>query len=198
MMSLKTHVYFDFVDPGSYLLHQLLAQFDVPEEALTRVGMELALPPREMIDPAAPEWRSYCDVVDQLASDAGCTVPRINFVPWTRKAHELAIHAGQGGHGAVLFDSLFRAHFEDHRDLGRIDVLTELARDAGLDHSEARAVLDVDKYTEDVATRRSAALDDGIARVPTIRRGSESLVGPIGFHDLRTLFESPGGPTTGT
>jgi len=198
MMSDHARFYFDFVDPGSYLLHQLLVQISVPEKSLARVGMELAVPPTEMIDPDAPEWRSYCDVVDRLAADAGCGVPRVGFVPWTQKAHELTLHAAEAGADHSIFDALFRAHFEENRDLGRIDELTEIAREVGLDHSATKAVLDVDKYTEVLAARRNEALDMGITRVPTIRVGPESLVGPVGIHDLRTLFESPGGPTTGT
>ena len=83
-------------------------------------------------------------------------------------------------------------------DFGRIDVLTEIAVDAGLERTEAKAVLDVDKYSADLAAVRTDALESGIDRIPTIRVGSESLVGPAGIHDLRFLFESPGGATTGT
>lgn len=212
MTNRRAHVYFDFVDPGSYLLHLQMKQLrtaayaprqaphapsDAAEESMW-VGMELALPPNEMIDPAAPEWRAYCDDVDEMAQESGCRIPRPEFVPWSRKAHELLLHARESGAEHAVREALFRAHFEDARDVGRVDVLTEIAREQGLDHSETRAVLDVDKYTEALATQRTDALAVGIVRIPTVRIGARSLVGPAGIHDLRTLFESPGGPTTGT
>jgi 2-hydroxychromene-2-carboxylate isomerase len=198
MTNTHAHFYFDFVDPGSYLLHLMLEEIGVPGDSLSLIGMELAIGPDEMIDPGAPQWQSYCDVVDQLAAEAGHLLPRVDFVPWTRKAHELAIHATQSGVGVSIRDALFRAHFHDRHDLGRIDVLTDIARGVGLDHTETKAVLDVDRYTETLTAQRAAALDEGIVRVPTICRGAERLVGPAGIHDLRILFESPGGPTAGT
>jgi predicted DsbA family dithiol-disulfide isomerase len=160
--------------------------------------MELAISPNEMIEPKSSDWTSYCGVVDELAKESGLMVPRVDFIPWTRKAHELAIHAANSGAGQRIADSLFRAHFDENRDVGRVDVLTQIAHESGLDLTEARAVLDVDKYAEEMTSRATAALRVGVDRVPTVRYGHLSLVGPVGIHDLRTLFESPGGFTAGT
>lgn len=198
MTSDLVHLYFDFVDPGSYLFHLQLKQVGDIRRPPTLVGMELALPPNDMVDPSTPAWQSYCDEIDLLARESGCKVPRVDFLPWSRKAHELLLHATHGGAEQPICEALFRAHFEDGRDLGRVDVLTEIAVEQGMDRTESKAVLDVDKYTEALANRRTAALAEGIVRIPTLRVGTESLVGPTGIHDLRILFESPGGPTTGT
>ena len=197
-MSDRIQFYFDFVDPGSYLLHLQLKTLGVTSGSLSLIGIEMALPPGEMIDPQAEDWKSYCDEMDQLAQRIDRNIPKVGFVPWSRKAHELLLHAEASGAYSAVFDELFRAHFEDGKDLGRIDVLTGIATESGLDYTETKAVLDVDKHTQALATQRTEALQDGITRIPTIRSGGESLVGPVGINDLRTLFESPGGTTTGT
>ena len=189
-MTAQTTVYFDFIDPGSYLLLLQLEETGIDPDTLRWVGVELALPPSEMVDPHGDGWSEYCDRVDEHASELNRVIPRPDFLPWTRKAHELALHGAT--RETPLIAPLFRAHFEEGLDLGRVDVLTGIAVSAGLDVTETKAVLDVDKYTQQVTEARTTALEAGIERIPTLVAGARSLVGPAPIHDLRTLFDSPG------
>lgn len=180
MTTESARIYFDLIDPLSYLVAK---EIDGVEDfpGLTWRPFELRPPPAPMTtsdDPAlASRWR--------LAREAG---PSVGFapgelVPWTRKAHELLLHAPPG-RADTLRLRVFEAYLLEGRDIGRIDVLVELARSAGLDATATKAVLDVDRHEADVRTARLEADADDITDTPVIVRGHRRLEG---FHNRTAL-----------
>ncbi|TNC14559.1 DsbA family oxidoreductase [Methylobacterium terricola] len=63
---------------------------------------------------------------------------RMTRTPSTRRAHMLIAAASQHGRADPVVDALFRAYFEEGRDVGDPDILREIGVAAGLD----RAVVD--------------------------------------------------------
>lgn len=61
--------------------------------------------------------------------------------PNTRRAHVLARMAAESGRGDAALDALFRAYFEQGRDIGDIEVLAALAGELGLDADALRSRL---------------------------------------------------------
>jgi predicted DsbA family dithiol-disulfide isomerase len=112
-------------------------------------------------------------------------------VPWTRKAHELVLYAAEHGRGDEVHRAIFRAAFELGRDIGRIDLLVGIARDAGLDPMEASTVLGVDKFAAAVEASRSTALSLGVVGPPTLLAHGELLRGFHNREDLRTFLCPP-------
>ncbi|GJD64398.1 DsbA family oxidoreductase [Methylobacterium frigidaeris] len=68
----------------------------------------------------------------------GFNFERMTRTPSTRRAHMLIAAASQHGRADPVVDALFRAYFEDGRDVGDPDVLREIGVASGLD----RAVVD--------------------------------------------------------
>ncbi len=165
----------------------------MPPGRITAVGVELAPPPTPLIDPTDPAWAAYTREVADLAAEASLSWPSPpSFCPWTRKAHELAHHAAERDRFDEVHDALFRAYFEDGTDIGRVDLLVAIATGVGLDLTETKAVLDVDRHTEAVEEARLGALAEGLGRVPTVKSGAGSLEGPVRIDDLRTLLKESG------
>jgi predicted DsbA family dithiol-disulfide isomerase len=77
--------------------------------------------------------------------------------PNTRAAHMLIAHASGRGQGGAAVDALFRAYFEEGRDIGAEAVLLAVAEEAGLDRDETAAAL------EDEAVRRTVVAAEGRA-----------------------------------
>jgi protein disulfide-isomerase len=75
--------------------------------------------------------------------------------------------------------------------VGRVDVLVELAEDAGLDRSETRAVLDVDRYTDEVVRLREAAASQGVVGVPTMVCAGRLLEGVRTPDEIRAWLDAP-------
>lgn len=173
--------WFDFVDPLSWLLAMELA----PLETSGRVGvrwlpLELRPPPTPLTsieDPGlADRWLQARAL--RGAQEPSFAPPRL--VPWTRKAHELVLHAeGHDCAGGVRM-RVFEAYLFQGRDIGRVDVLVDIARAEGLDHSLAKAVLDVDRHEAAVAGFGDAAAAAGVAAPPTLVLDDRRLEG---FHN---------------
>lgn len=176
-------LYFDFTDPGSRLAAHLIDEAGGADAVQWR-GLELRPPPRPLIDPTAPDWREYHTGIAQLAHDSGAQMETPSLVPWTRKAHEMAEFARERDCDRAVRRALFEAHFVDRTDIGRIDLLVDIAQRAGLDRTETRAVLDVDRYTDAVLGHREAARAQGITAVPSLVAGGRRLEGLAGVADL--------------
>lgn len=181
------HLYYDYVDPASYLLDLRLA--GVPGDGAVRVEhrpFELRRPPGSLVDSADPRWAEYTRAMEAEAERLGVPFEPPRIVPWSRKAHELALHAREKGCFEAVHGALFAAYFREGRDIGRVDLLVEIAADAGLDRTETKAVLDVDRHVDALADLREDAERSGVRGVPTLRDADGSHV-LEGYPDDETL-----------
>ena len=177
MEEAKVIFYCDYVDPACYLLNRALRALAPAGIRLACRPFELRPPPLPTIDPQSGVWKARCDGVRAGGRDYGLRVPMPRWMPWSRKAHELFLHARAAGCCGAVHAALFRSFFEKKADIGRIDVLVALAEEQGLDASEARAVLDVDRYAAEVEKMRDAALRIGVRGPPTLEAGGRRLEG---------------------
>ena len=181
--------YFDYVDPGSYLTDCQLGQILPEGIEPVRHPFEVCPVPQELIDGSGPDWQSYGETVMGLAREAEIRMVRPTFIPWSRKAHELRLHAAEQGLESSMHEAVFSARFIEGADIGRVDVLVASAEKVGLDPSESKAVLDVDKHRDRVVDLRREAEASGVRRVPTLRSGDMSLEGPASIGELRHFLE---------
>jgi predicted DsbA family dithiol-disulfide isomerase len=72
---------------------------------------------------------------------------------------------GEGLHGDV-HHRLFTAYWSEGRDIGDLDVLTEVATEAGLDPQTTRATLESDEVVDRVREASEAAQKIGVNAVP--------------------------------
>ena len=56
----------------------------------------------------------------------------------TVDAHRLLAYADRLGKQAAVIEGLFVAHFEQGKNIGSLDVLAAIAKDAGLDEEQVR------------------------------------------------------------
>ena len=119
----------------------------------------------------------------------------------SRLAQELSKWAEEKGKGDEITDALFRAYFVDVRNIGKTDVLAEIADEKGLPADEATDVLLSRKYKDAVDDdwRRCAAY--GVNAVPTFLAGKYLMVGAQPYEELQRLIEhvvkSPSDQTAG-
>jgi len=179
---MKTHshliFFYDYVDPLSFLVEARLRRRGfVPGVNLHPLPLEVNPPPHTLVDPEDPEWEGRWNRAAAAAPDLGLPSRAPWIVPWTRKAHELVFHAAEEDSPGEIHEALFRAYLIEGRDIGRVDVLAELARENGLDPAQAKAALDVDKHTRAIEVIRSRAIQEGVRGPPTLRLGGDVLYG---------------------
>jgi predicted DsbA family dithiol-disulfide isomerase len=178
-------LYFDYIDPASFLLEHRLRQMEGAETfSLALEPLELSPPPADLLDPNGEEWSRHWETMAKEAEELGLTLRRPWIVPWSRKAHELALFAEEQDCLQGIHQTLFRAYLLEGVDIGRVDVLVDLARQQGLDPLEVKTALDIDLYRESVIRKRAAALEAGVARSPTLVLNENRLEG---YPDKETL-----------
>jgi len=169
----KLEIVFDYVDPGSYLVMELMVAgmlgLGVEPEGVRWRPLEFRPPELAPLDPNDPAWRRLVEDHEVEARELGLPFRIPALAPRTRKAHELGFHAREHGVFPAVHRALFQAHFHEGRDLGRVDVLVEVAREAGLEPSETRTVLGVDRFREAVEEERAGLLESGVRGVPTLQ-----------------------------
>lgn len=104
--------------------------------------------------------------VEPLAAAMRVVLERPKLMTRTRKAHEAASYARSEGLYAEMHAALYAAYWQDGRDIGRIDVLTDVARETGVDAAGLRVALDIDQCTARVEQDEAWAAQLGIGGVP--------------------------------
>lgn len=172
------YFFFDYVDPASFLVERHLSSVeDSLSTAAERIPFEVRPPPTPLADPRSLQWREFWEKAGAAALEEGIELVCPRLVPWTRKAHELAFHSREEDSFHALHRTLFEAFWLEGEDLGRVDVLLELAERNGLDRSHTKAVLDVDRHASTVTAARTSAERLGVRGVPTLRAGERTLEG---------------------
>ena len=112
----------------------------------------------------------------------------INRQPNTLAAHALIAWAQQQGHGSDIKERLLRAYFVENRFIGSVDVLADIATEAGLDAAVARAFVEDPAQREAVAAADARARSLGIGGVPFFIFNQKLAVS--GAQDPATLLDA--------
>ena len=107
----------------------------------------------------------------------------------SRRAQELSKWAEEKGRGDEIHDALFRAYFVDVKNIGKVELLAEIAQSIGLPADEATEVLLSGKYKQavDEDWRRCSAY--GVNAVPTFLAGRYLMVGAQPYEELERLVQ---------
>ena len=91
----------------------------------------------------------------------------IKRTPNTLDAHRLIHWAGLEGRQTAAVSRLFKAYFEDGKDIGDREVLLEIAEGIGLDREMIRRLFESDADLEEIRARDEHARQRGVTGVPT-------------------------------
>lgn len=112
--------------------------------------------------------RAYTPVVER-AEAAGLEIDfeAIKRTPNTLDSHRLIHWAGIEDRQTPVAMALFRAYFEEGRDIGDHEVLADIADSLGMDAAVVRKLLASDADTDDIRRRDAQFREMGITGVPT-------------------------------
>ena len=91
-------------------------------------------------------------------------------------AHRLIQMAKLKDIGDEMKEALFKAHFEDARNIDDIDVLVEIGASVGLDIKEVRKMVNSEEFTYEVKQDELEARDIGVQGVPFFVFGDKYAV----------------------
>ena len=121
--------------------------------------------------------KAYAPVMER-AEAAGLSInfEGITRTPNTLNAHRLIHWAGIEERQTPVVMQLFKAYFEDGRDIGDLDVLADLADHVGMDAAVVRKLLLSDADLEDIRARDAQFREMGVTGVPTFIVGGQHAV----------------------
>lgn len=184
MMPIQLKIASDFVCPYCYVLEDMLRQlhpaFDIETEYLP---FELTEPPASQIDTYNdPERRArYAKELQPLCEKTGlkmCLPPKVIPRPYTRLAFQGLFFAREQHLEEAYCHRIFRAYFEEERDIGNLEELVTLAAETGLNPDTFRAALESGRFAaQEQEAVRHAKEDLHIRVVPTVFLGEHRLEG---------------------
>lgn len=135
---------------------------DMPVEGMEReVYLAKKFGSRERVE------RVYAPIVEAGREEGiAFAFDRMKRTPNTLMSHRLIRIAGKMGRQNEAVDGLFRAYFEEGRDIGDLTVVSDVARDAGMDRDEVHAYLETDADLDRVRAEDAFARELGIQGVP--------------------------------
>jgi predicted DsbA family dithiol-disulfide isomerase len=109
----------------------------------------------------------YRRIVESAQDDGiAFAFERMKRTPNTILAQRLILLAEQQGRGEELIRVLFRALFEQGRDIGHLETLLELAESAGLERAPAAAFLRSEEQAKEIVAAHQRAERLGVRGVP--------------------------------
>ena len=173
---LPVTLFADFTCPYSYVTEAALARLTAENGLEVRYrALELYPDPTPLPAPAdEPGWE---EAVAPLAGAERLTLAAPRHRPRTRKAHEAARFAASRQMEPPLRSAIYQAYWAEERDIGRIDVLLDLAAGIGLEPEELRIALDIDRYREEVLHDGEIARKLRIPGAPALYLGTGPAAG---------------------
>ncbi len=108
----------------------------------------------------------------------------------TFNLHQLLHWAQPQGHMHELKQALFTAHFTHGRNISANEVLADIAAEVGLDRAEAVAVLEDQRFAQDVRELEQHWQRQGIQSVPAIIFNEQHLVsGAQGVENFTSILK---------
>ena len=135
----------------------------------------------------------YFQQLKELGEEVGIHLGARTFMPNSRKSLEAAEWAKDKPGFDRFHRALFRAYFEEGRNIGLADVIVSLAEECGLDGADLRQALEGRRYAAQVdeQVRRARAL--GIGGIPTfIFNDRFVLVGAQGYDVFESVVQRLG------
>ncbi len=168
----KITVFSDYVCPFCYLEEPDLAHVRGvygDEVEVDWRAYELRPYPIPALDPDGEYLhRVWNASVYPMARSLGMTLRLPPVQPRSRKAHEAAEYAREEGRFEEMHSALFKAFFEDGKDIGEEEVLLEIGVTSGLGREGLRVALREDRYAQKVISDEELSRRLGVTFVPTM------------------------------
>lgn len=113
-----------------------------------------------------------------IAAEAGVTMDpdTPQKIPNTLNAHRLIHWAGLEGRQTPMVSALFRAYWVEGRDIGDLEVLADVAGEAGMDRAVVARLLASDADMDLIQAREAHARERGVNAVPTFLIANQYVV----------------------
>lgn len=148
-------------------------------------------PEGEQVPPKSPEYMAKARAgVESLSKQYGLEMHWNDKSKHSRRALEGAKLAKEYGLDQDYHDAVFRAQFQELKNIDDLDTLVSIAQQVGLDEKKFRQALETRRYQEDVLRDHNEAQQLGITGIPCFVSNHKGVMGAQSYESLLELIES--------
>lgn len=130
------------------------------------------------------------------AEEAGLVMNRPPITSYTRLALEATEYAKNTPFVDAFHEEAYRIYWTDGKDLGRLEVIREVAERVGMDWSELCAHLEARTYKEEIERQHQEAMQVGVTGIPAFVLGRYFFMGAQPYELFKEVAERAMGEIT--
>ena len=155
---------------------------DTPEQGITV----------DTLNYSDEQWQSMMDGLIEMAQEEGIQLAPVRMLANSHRALLLAEAVKQEGREVFykFNQSLYREYFIDGRNIGDIELLSEIARSSGVSEAVIEKAWNDEKYEKILQMNMSMAVKAGVTATPTFFIGQQQLTGAVSEAKLREAAEA--------
>ncbi|MFC1873680.1 DsbA family protein [Chloroflexota bacterium] len=139
--------------------------------------------------PKAAEVNGFPSHLSERADELGLKLKRSAVVPCSRPALEVAEYAKEHGKFDQFHLAVFKAYWEEAKNIGLRSIIREIAQKSGLDVAEVERCLDDGRYTQVVTKQSEEAKISGINGIPAYIIGGFLIEGVQPYEVFQRAME---------
>ena len=139
--------------------------------------------------PKTGEVNGFLPNLSERADEAGLKLKRSPIVPCSRPALEVAEYAKEQGEFDQFHLAVFKAYWEEAKNIGLRSVIREIVQECGLDADEVERCLDDGHYTQSIKTQSEEAMRSGINGIPAYVIGGFLIEGVQSYQFFQRAME---------
>jgi predicted DsbA family dithiol-disulfide isomerase len=140
--------------------------------------------------PKAGEVNGFLPYFSERADELGLKLKRSPIVPCSRLALEVAEYAKEQGKFDQFHLAVFKAYWEEAKNIGLRSVIREIVKECGLDADEVGHFLEEGRYTQAIKTQSEEAKQSGINGIPAYVVGGFLIEGVQPYEFFRRAMEA--------
>jgi len=127
--------------------------------------------------------------VSLLANEMGLQLKRSPIVPCSRPVLEIAEYAKEQGKFDQFHLAVFKAYWEEAKNIGLRTIIHEIAKECDLDIDKVDLYLDEGRYTQVIKTQSEEAKKSGICGIPAYVIGDYTVEGVQPYQFFQKAME---------
>ncbi len=175
-MEVNIKVYLDYICPFCFLTRFTFGEA-VKDKNVKVQYIPFEIPELNLnIDPFRKSM--WNNILESIGKKFGCKakIPNID-TPKSKLAFEAYYFAKEHGKGKEFQDKVYEAFFEKGKDIGQVDVLSEIVDELGLSAGDVKDALESRKYKQKEQEQLQMGKIDNIDCIPTIIIGDTKVIG---------------------
>jgi predicted DsbA family dithiol-disulfide isomerase len=184
-------VYFDFVCPYCLIAHENVHRFQMKYPSVRYDWKPWEICPETPPEGIVLDFGSVSPALAKLAEEAGFWMRPPSIQPNSHFTLMALFYAKEHGKLEPYNDAVFKALWDESKNIGELQTLSRIIGEIGLDPKEFTRSMEVqhDKYAAMLEESENDAINDDIQLAPTFLFGEKRIIGNVSASRVEKFVE---------